>query len=63
MAYEGLIAARMRQKNFINGTDLSKISDVEIDVFIALADLLNRFPHTGVGFVRITDLAQQPDGH
>ena len=48
MAYEELIAARLRQKSFINGTDLSKLSDVEIDVFIALADLLNRFPHTGV---------------
>ena len=48
MAYEELIAARLRQKSFINGTDLSKLSDVEIDVFIALADLLNRFPNTGV---------------
>ena len=48
MAYEELIAARLRQKSFTNGTDLSKLSDVEIDVFIALADLLNRFPNTGV---------------
>ena len=48
MAYEELIAARLRQKSFINGTDLSKLSDVEIDVFIALTDLFNRFPHTGV---------------
>ena len=48
MAYEELIAARLRQKNFINGTVLSKLSDVEIDVFIALADLLIMFPHTGL---------------
>ena len=42
LAYEELINARLIQKNYEKNIGLSQFSYTEIDVFIALVDLINR---------------------